>query len=56
MSPELRAEFDRLPLRIQHAYIRFRAERISRRGAYRDQLEAFDGGYYAKPGRLLRSA
>jgi len=56
MPSELRAEFDRLPIRIQHAYVRFRTERVERRGAHRDQLEAFVAGYYARPGRMLRSA
>jgi hypothetical protein len=55
MSPELRADFARLPATIQRAYIAFWSERIQRRGAHRDQLEAFVAGYYARPRRLIRS-
>jgi hypothetical protein len=56
MSPELRADFERLPRRIQRAYIQFRESRLERRGAHRDQLEAFVAGYYARPGRIVRAA
>lgn len=56
MSPELRADFERLPMQIQHAYVRFRADRVQRKGAHRDQLEAFIAGYYTRPGRMLNSA
>jgi hypothetical protein len=55
MSPVIRAEFNRLPTRIQKAYIHFRLDRLERRGAHRDQLEAFVAGYYMRPGRTLKA-
>jgi len=56
MSPELREEFLALPTRVRRMYLQFREERTNRRGAHRDQLEAFVAGYFCHPHRLRRVA
>lgn len=56
MSPELRAQFDALPARVRRMYMEFRADRRNRRGAHRDQLEAFVAGYFSRPHRLRQVA
>ena len=51
MSDEIYEEYRRLPKRVRRCYLKFREERTNRRGAHRDQLEAFVAGYFAKPNR-----
>jgi hypothetical protein len=56
MSAELREEFLALPARVRRTYLAFREQRLNRRGAHRDQLEAFVAGYFARPRRLRQVA
>lgn len=56
MTPDLFDGFMRLPPRVRRAYLEFRDERTNRRGAHRDQLEAFVAGYYARPHRSRQAA
>jgi hypothetical protein len=56
MSAELQAEFLALPSRVRRMYLQFREERLNKRGAHRDQLEAFVAGVNARPRRMRRVA